>query len=148
MDVDQERLLAARLNTVVVHLGRRLRRMDFELGLPTAQASALALLVSAGRHTVGDLAKYEQVAAPTMTRIVAALEQGGLVKRMRSDSDLRSVYVEATPAGATLIRRAHLKRIAGLEAEIAELSSGEVALLGNAVEILARIAERPSHLAP
>jgi DNA-binding MarR family transcriptional regulator len=135
------RSLAGQLNTVVLHLGRQLRRADEALGLPTAQASALALLVAAGRHTVTDLAGFERVSAPTMTRIVTALERRGLVTRTRSPGDLRVVHVEATADGRVLISRAFSNRLQRLEGHIAGLSDKERATLSKALDLLSQMAE-------
>jgi DNA-binding MarR family transcriptional regulator len=135
------RVLAGRLNTVVLHLGRQLRRADEALGLPTAQASALTLLVSAGRHTITDLAGFERVSAPTMTRIVTALERRGFVTRTRSPGDLRVVHVEATAEGRALISRALSNRLERLEGHIAGLSGKERATLSDALDLLSQMAE-------
>ena len=136
--------IAVRLNTAVVHLNRRLRRNDIELGLPTAQASALTLLVSAGPHTVGDLAGYENVSGPTMTRLVTALESRGLVRRARNRADLRQVHVEATQPGKALIARGRTHRIQRLERELAALSPQEREILSEAADLLLRLVERPA----
>lgn len=138
------RALAARLSTAVVHLNRRLRRADVALGLPPAQASALALLVAAGPHTLGDLARFEHVAAPTMTRIVSSLEERGLAARTRRAADQRQVEVEATRAGRTLIERGRAERLAALETDLARLNPADLATLAAAVETLLELANGPA----
>ena len=131
--------LAARLNTTVVHLHRLLRRMDAGTSLTVAQASALALLVSAGPHTLTALAGYELVSPPTMTRIVAALEGRGLVTRTRALDDARQVQIEATAAGRRLIREAFSARLDNLAQRLDALDALERERLEEALELLARL---------
>jgi len=136
---EDARALAARLNTTVVHLHRRLRRLDQGIGLPLAQASALTLLVSAGPHTIGALANFELVAAPTMTRIVSALETKGLVARARPAGDGRIVQVQATDSGRRLIREAFSARLGRLAESLEALNIAERAQLESALAILDRV---------
>ena len=53
-----------------------LRVVDREAGLTPARLSALSVLVFGGPCTLGRLARTEDVAGPTMTRIVDGLELG------------------------------------------------------------------------
>jgi DNA-binding MarR family transcriptional regulator len=131
--------LAARLNTAIVHMHRHLRRLDSDLDLPPAQASALAVLVSAGPHTIGSLASIELVASPTMTRIVAALEARGLITRSRMPDDLRVVTVEATAAGRALMSRALSNRLEHLAGSLAALSPDQLATIETAIELFTQI---------
>ncbi|MGE0544864.1 MAG: MarR family winged helix-turn-helix transcriptional regulator [Dehalococcoidia bacterium] len=128
--------LALRWNTVAVHLMRRLRKVDLAIGLPTAQASALSILTFAGPHTVTELAGFEQIATPTMTRIVTALEARGLARRSRDAQDGRLVRVTATEEGRALIEAGRLRRIERLQAAFAALSPAERTTLAGAAQIL------------
>src|SRR6185312_7887275 len=94
---------AARLYVAVGRLVRMLRRTGTADISPGA-LSALSTLTRSGPSRLGDLAAREAVAAPTMTRIVAALEDGGLVSRRPDPADGRAVVVETTPAGAALVQ--------------------------------------------
>src|SRR6476646_4707632 len=71
--------LADRLHSVAIHILRRLRREDDASGLPAPQLSALSVIVFGGPITLGALAAAEQVRPPTITRLVATLEDAGLV---------------------------------------------------------------------
>src|SRR3954466_16021151 len=73
--------IADRLHSAAIHLLRRLRREDDASGLPAPQLSALSVIVFGGPVTLGQVAAAEQVRPPTITRLVVALEQGGLVDR-------------------------------------------------------------------
>ncbi|NIQ56017.1 MAG: MarR family transcriptional regulator, partial [Gammaproteobacteria bacterium] len=59
----------------------------------------LSVLVYGGPKTVGELASAEQVTAPTMSRLVTALEREGHVRRRPDAADGRRVRVEVTRSG-------------------------------------------------
>src|SRR5215207_4890156 len=90
---------AEKLHSAAIHLLRRLRRQDVASGLTAPRLSALSVIVYGGPMTMGALAAAEQVRPPTITRIVAGLEAGGLVGREASPADARATLVRATPAG-------------------------------------------------
>src|ERR1041385_4623095 len=81
--------IANRLHSAAIHLLRRARRVDNESHLPAPQLSALSVIVYGGPMTLGALAAAEQVRPPTMTRLIAALEQSGLVTREMDADDRR-----------------------------------------------------------
>ena len=74
-----------------------------------------------------------------MTRIVGALEQQGMVLRKRNAEDGRSVYLSATTVGKRLLVEARERRIRALVRQIDALKSAEQLLLGEAVQVLAKI---------
>jgi len=114
-----------------------------DLGVPSAQMSALTLLVTAGPHTIGDLAGFEQVTAQTMTYLVTQLEQRDLVVREREATDRRVVTVSATPAGQALVERGRAHRIDWLERRFTHLTPAERATLTRAARLLRRVSEAP-----
>src|SRR5881275_3221952 len=96
--------LADRLHSAAIHLLRRLRRQDDASGLPAPQLSALSVIVFGGPITLGALAAAEQVRPPTITRVVATLEESGLVVRETDDADRRVARVKATAKGTRLLQ--------------------------------------------
>ncbi|MDE0855032.1 MAG: MarR family transcriptional regulator, partial [Nevskia sp.] len=90
--------VADRLHSVAIHLLRELRQEDLALGLGPTQLSALSVLVFGGPQTIGALARIEQVALPTISRLVDALAAAGLAARETDAVDRRIVRVSATPA--------------------------------------------------
>src|SRR5215467_14630401 len=84
-----------RLHSAAIHILRRVRRADESLGLGPSRLSALSVVVFGGPLSLGDLARAEQVSAPTMSRLVAALERAGLVRRRADGKDGRVVRVAA-----------------------------------------------------
>src|SRR2546422_9419733 len=75
------RAIADRLHSAAIHVLRRLRVEDKAIGLSGPRASALSVIVFRGPIAMGALAEAEQVRPPTITRLVASLERGGLVRR-------------------------------------------------------------------
>jgi len=74
------------------------KRLDLH-GLTSAQWGPLMRLHKAGPCTVADLARWLQLDAGAMTRLLDRLEAKGLCKRVRSTEDRRVVLVELTPDG-------------------------------------------------
>ena len=80
---------ADRFHSAAIHALRRVRRDDPETGLSAARLSALSVLVFGGPRSLGELAAAEHVRPATMTRIVQALEEDGLVRRESDSADRR-----------------------------------------------------------
>ena len=78
------------------------KRLD-EHGLTSAQWGPLLRLRSTGGSTVAELARWLQMDAGAMTRLLDRLEKKGLCKRVRSTEDRRVVQVELTPDGEAAI---------------------------------------------
>jgi len=136
--------VAASLHSAAIHLLRRVRRVDEESGLTAARLSALSVLVFGGATTLGALARAEQVSAPTMSRLVTALERDGLVVREPHADDGRAVVVSASVRGRAVLERGRERRIAELAELLDGLASGELATLAEASRIVERIAALPS----
>src|SRR3954447_13530633 len=89
--------LSSGLRMSVMRLARRLRNQrSAELGLPLAQLTALATLDRNGPMNAGELARCEHVSAPSMTRVLAALADAGLVDRAPHPTDGRQQVVSVT----------------------------------------------------
>jgi DNA-binding MarR family transcriptional regulator len=135
--------VADRLHSAAIHLLRRVRRVDEESGLTAARLSTLSVLVFGGPATLGELARTEQVSAPTMSRLVRGLERDGLVTRQANDRDGRSVLLEASPAGRRLLERGRERRISELAGLFDGLSLSEVETLSAASDIIETALSRP-----
>lgn len=133
---------ADRLHSAAIHLLRRLRRQDDASGLGAPRLSALSVVVFAGPITLGDLAAAEQVRPPTMTRVVAALEQAGLVRREIDPEDRRIVRIRATAQGTRVMQEGRERRVAELARELATLPERDVAALAKALDVLERVVGR------
>jgi DNA-binding MarR family transcriptional regulator len=131
--------LADVLHSAAIHLLRKLRREDAATGLNAPRLSALSVVVFAGPVTLGDLAGAEQVRPPTMTRIVDALAEQGLVVKKKNAQDGRSTLIHATAAGKKLLMQGRERRVRALSAQIAALGEKDRAALEKAAEILKRV---------
>lgn len=137
--------LADRLHSAAIHLLRRLRRGDEAEGLSAPRLSALSVIVTRGPITLGELAAAEQVRAPSMTRLVQALEADGLVRREADASDRRVVRLRATARGRSLLARGRARRVAALAEELARLGPDDAEVLRRGVEVIERIVGRGPH---
>jgi DNA-binding MarR family transcriptional regulator len=127
--------VASRLRVAVNRLQRRLRQESLG-GLSPGQATALASVRRLGQPTLGELAAVEQVQPPSMTRIVAALSDAGLVRREADPADRRSARVRITPAGERTIERMRLAKNAFLRRRLADLDPDERAHVADLVALL------------
>jgi DNA-binding MarR family transcriptional regulator len=76
-----------------------------------------------------------------MTRIVASLEEAGLVDRSAHPGDRRIARVEVSSAGRTFLERTGTRKDAFLAERLARLDPDEVEELGRAVVVLERLLE-------
>lgn len=134
--------VADRLHSAAIHLLRRLRREDDASGVSAPRLSALSVLVFGGARTIGSLATVEQVRVPTMSRLVAALETDGLVRRVAHATDKRVVFVEASAAGRALLHAGQRRRVAALTADIEKLSATERRAILAAIPLVEKLAGR------
>lgn len=131
--------IADRLHSAAIHLLRRLRQEDDRTGISAARLSALSVAVFAGPVTMGQLAAAEQVAPPTMTRMVSAMEREGLVSREGDPHDGRIAWIRATPKGTRILHAARRRRVASLAASLAKLRTSELQLVARAAGIVERL---------
>jgi DNA-binding MarR family transcriptional regulator len=135
--------LASRLRLAVVRLNRRLRaQRDAEAVVTLTQLSAMASLHRHGPMTPGELATCERVQPPSMTKVIAALTERGFVDRSPHPTDGRQTVVALTEAGRDYVDAEVSARERWLEAQLAQLTSDERALLRRAVDIIDRITGR------
>jgi DNA-binding MarR family transcriptional regulator len=131
--------VAARLHSSAIRLLRTLRREDDGSGLSAPRLSALSVVVFAGPMSLAELATAEQVKPPTMSRIVDALVERGLVTRIAKPGDRRSVAIEATSEGTQLLDAGRERRVAALVGRLRKLADSERRALARGVEILERV---------
>jgi DNA-binding MarR family transcriptional regulator len=131
--------VANRLNSAAIHLLRRISQEDRQSGLSGARLSALSVVVYGGAVTVGELARKERVAAPTISRIVEALVQDGLLARESRAGDRRIVQLTATAQGRKVMEQGRARRILRLAAELRALGKSDLLILEKAAGILERL---------
>lgn len=132
--------LTSRLRLAVMRLNRRLRAQRTTESVTLSQVSALSSLHKCGPMTPGELAAREGVQPPSMTRVIAALEDRGYISKRAHPSDGRQVIVDLTKQGIGYIEADVAAREAWLHARLSELDDTERATLARAAEIIDRMA--------
>ena len=131
---------AARLRLAITRTARRMRQeAGSELG--PASVSALATIDRTGPLTPSELAKAERIQRPTATRVLARLEEEGLVSRAADPTDGRCSIVTATPEGTALLKHLRGRKNAYLARRMKRLPEDDVVALERAAEILERVLE-------
>jgi len=137
--------LATALRISVSRLARRLRAERYtaglEPGLSDTQLAALATLERRGEMTPSELADHEKVQPPSMTRVIAALEEHGLVRRAPHATDRRQVVLTATAQGREVVDQSRQLREAWLAMQLRELTQQELATLRAAAPILEKLSQ-------
>src|SRR3954468_23402732 len=95
--------LAGSLRDAIGRLGRRMRAERAPADLSLGQWAALRTLESHGPMTPSELAAHEKVQPPSVTKIVARLEEHGYVTRTPAPVARRQVVVAASREGRALL---------------------------------------------
>jgi DNA-binding MarR family transcriptional regulator len=132
-------VVASELRVVI---GRLVRRLRAEYGFPLSHGAVLGRLDREGAQSVSDLAHSERVRPQSMAQTVSDLETDGLVARRPDPADRRRALVELTEEGRVALEAERRRRDGWLASAIAEdLSPEEQSVLGEAVQLLRRLAE-------
>jgi DNA-binding MarR family transcriptional regulator len=132
--------LAGHLRLVIARAARRLRQ-EAGADLSPALSAALATVERHGPLTPSELAVRERIQRPTVTRILARLEEAGLVTRTADPQDRRSSLVAATAAGRALMEESRTRKTAFLARRLEGLDPADRATLERAATILESILE-------
>ncbi len=135
--------IAGRLRLGVTRLARVLRQQA-DAGLTPTQLAALATIDRCGPLPLGALAEAEQVAAPTVTKIVDKLEDAGWVTRQEDPQDRRVKQVAVSRAGRTHLHELRARKTAWLSTRLSDLSDGDLRTLDAAAAILDRLTAPPT----
>ena len=138
---DPAEQLADALHSAAIRLLRKLRREDTAASLGPARLSALSVVVYGGPLRISDLARAEQVRTPTMTPIVVALEEAGLIERQADQNDARASILKATTRGRRLMADARARRVRVLAESLRALPDHERRVLEKAAVLLRRVSE-------
>ena len=127
--------LALRLRSAIARTARRLRQSaGSELG--PASVAALATIDRLGPITPSELAGSEGIRPPTVTRIIARLQERDLIERSPDPEDGRCALISSTGEGRTLLSRLRHRKDAYLARRLRRLSDRDVATLRRAASIL------------
>ncbi len=105
--LDREALTAEVLLHFDGLLKRRFKRLcgsAFARDVSLPQMQVLATLQDRGSMTVSELANSFSVSPPSASAIIDRMEERGLVRRTRSDTDRRVVTVEISQHGQTIVQ--------------------------------------------
>lgn len=131
--------VSARLSLVVGRLNRRLAAAPG--GLSHGLLMSLASVAKRGPLRLAELARLEQVSAPSMTRTVSELESRGLIVRRVDPDDGRAIQVAVTPAGLDAILVARAARAEVIAELLDEMTPAELAKVEAALPALERVLE-------
>ena len=131
--------LASVLRPSLLRLTRTMRNQRVDESVTLTLLAALMTLEKYGPMSPGELAAHERVQPPSMTKILAKLEEKGLVRRTPHATDRRQVVVAATEAGRTLLAEERQERDAWLSTRLAMITPAERELLARVAPLLDRI---------
>jgi len=127
--------LAAHLRIAVGRLHRRIR-IDGRESIPPLQLSALVTVEKCGPLRLSDLARREAVTAPTMSRVLSALDEQGLVVRSPDPQDARGVLITLSDLGGTRLNEVRTHRTALVARRLTRLNHDQRRALAAALPAL------------
>lgn len=127
--------LAARLRLAAGRLHRRIR-IDGRESIPPLQLSALVTVEQHGPLRLSELARREAVTAPTMSRVLTALGEQGLVLRAPDPQDARGVLITLSDLGGARLTEVRNHRTALIARRLDRLDDDQRALLRAALPAL------------
>ena len=130
--------LAGRLRLTIARTARRLRQ-ETGTELSPSLTAALSTIDRHGPLTPGEVATRERIQRPTATRVLARLEEQGLIDRMPDVRDGRSSLLTASTAGRDLLAELRTRKTAFLASRIEDLDDEDRATLERAADILERM---------
>jgi DNA-binding MarR family transcriptional regulator len=127
--------LASRLRLVVGRLNRRIR-IDGRESVPPLQLSALVTVEERGPLRLSELARREAVSVPTMSRVLAALDEQRLVVRTPDPQDARGVLVTLSREGERRLAAVRNHRTALVARRLRRLDAAQQELIRAALPAL------------
>ena len=95
---------------VVLSLANQARRERSDRRMTLTQAAILGQLYRHGSLLPSEIAEFEQLLAPSVTRALNTLEQRGLVERSKGKGDRRQVVITITDEGRQVIEADRARR--------------------------------------
>jgi DNA-binding MarR family transcriptional regulator len=136
--------IASKVRRTITRMGRRLRAVRSSHGVNASQLSMLGHLYRAKQSmTAADLARLERLQPQSLSRIIAELDEQGLIRRRQDGSDRRQLLIEITRAGKDLLVQdadRQSKWLANLMTT--QLSKAERDIISVAADLLDEVAEQ------
>jgi DNA-binding MarR family transcriptional regulator len=101
--------------------------------------AALATIERHGPMTPSELAARERIQRPTATRVLARLEEMGLIARTPDPQDRRSSLVSVTPDASAMLAEQRTRKTAFLAERLDRLEPEDRAALERAADILEKV---------
>jgi DNA-binding MarR family transcriptional regulator len=135
---------AQRLRIVFGRLSRALRPTEAGLAadLTPTRVAVLLNTVRNGPIRLAEVAEQEGLNPTLLSRTVAALADAGLVARTADESDRRSAWLEATPAGRELAQQIRTQRTHAVEAALSQLAQPDRRLVEESLPALEQLAKK------
>ena len=130
--------LASHLRLTIARTARRLRQ-EGGTELSPSMTAALATIECHGPMTPSELATRERIQRPTATRVIARLEEMGLIGRTTDPQDRRSSLVSVTPEATALLAEQRTRKTAFLAERLDGLDAEDRATLERAADVLERM---------
>lgn len=140
--------LVARLRGVIPRLARQFNDTSTGEGLTPTQYSVLALVRGRGPLGLADLTELEGINPTMLSRVVKALDERGLIRRMPDPNDMRAARLEATPAGEEVHDRVRAHRTQLLSQRLEQLSPATAEVLLAAVPAMEELADGAKPVKP
>ena len=133
--------LLARLRGVIPRLARQFNETSTGEDLTPTQYSVLALVRARGPLGLAEMTELEGLNPTMLSRIVKALDERGLIRRLPNPNDMRAARVEVTPEGELVAGRVREQRTRVLSECLERLPPQTVELLLAAVPAMEALAE-------
>ena len=137
-----------RLRVALTRIARLLDRQSQGASLTRTQASVLATVVRLGSVRLSELADVEGVNPTMLSRIVAKLEDRGLLHRNPDPDDRRAARVECTGVGRAEHLRLRAERTQLLRARLATMPGPHATELLAALPALESLADQLTPATP
>jgi DNA-binding MarR family transcriptional regulator len=132
--------VAAQLRIAIARTSRRLRQ-EAGSGLTPSLSAVLGTVQRHGPLTPSELADREDLARPGVTRMIARLEELGLINRHPDPLDKRSYRIVTTAEADALLAAAQKRSKAYLSRALRGVDEEELLILERATAILERLLE-------
>jgi DNA-binding MarR family transcriptional regulator len=130
--------IANRLRPALLRLNRELRRELHSLGVTGGQVSLLIKVQKEPGIGIRELAQWERMSTPGMSKYVARLESARLLRRTELE-DRRRVGLELTAEGTRVLSSVKRRRTAWLAERLRGLAPDELDAVDAAVEPLLKL---------
>jgi len=140
-DAEADSQLASSLRMAIMRIARRLRVERTEDTPGLSQISALATLGKYGPLSPTALADHERIQPPSMTRVIAALEERGYIQRGPHPSDRRQAVIAITPEGTRVVEAERQRRQEWFSRVLDGLTVEEREQLRSVIPVLDRLCE-------